>query len=73
MNNKTKVSKEVAAFIEGAKEFYSYQGYWKESLIENQEEAIRDDWEGIKDEALIMKQYSTEQLKDILYNGYVVG
>lgn len=72
MSNKTKVSKEVADFIKGAEEYYSYQDGWKEYMIEDHELAVYEDWENVKDEVLIMKQYSVEQLKDILDNGYVV-
>lgn len=72
MDSGIKVGKEVAAFIEDAKEFYSYQGNWIEGLIEDHTEAIAEDWEHAHNEALVMKQYSVEQLKDILHNGYVV-
>jgi len=72
MTRKIKVSKRVAVFIEKAKEFYLVHPDGKEYMIEEHSEAIFTDWSGVKGEALIMKQYSTEQLKDILYNGYEI-
>lgn len=59
-------------FIKKAEEFYSYQSGWKEELLYTHAGAIVDEWNGVKEEALIMKDISIEQLKSILYDGYTV-
>ena len=66
---KIKISKEAAEFIEKGSR---YSVNWEDDLIVQHAEAWNKGFEGVKDEAMCMKELSPLQLADILINGYEV-